>query len=185
MWIFLRVGRLAPGRYMRCTVMDNIRLASVAFTGHRTYCDEGERQLADVLEMLYSEGYRRFLTGMAWGFDLAAGLAVIGLRRRHGDVRLVAVEPFGRFRALFSGVEATVYDEVLASCDERVTVCGTYTAACYRLRNDFLVDHAAVVVAWYDGGSDGGTAYTVRRARRHGIPVINLRPSEQLSFGWL
>ncbi len=165
--------------------MDSMRSASVAFTGHRTYCGEGERQLDDVLERLYSEGYRRFLTGMAWGFDLAAGMAVIGLRRRHGDVRLVAVEPFCGFRSLFSGAEAAVYDKVLASCDERVAVCGTYTAACYRLRNDFLVDHAAVVVVWYDGGRGGGTAYTVRRARRHGVPVINLRPSEQLRFDGL
>ena len=45
-----------------------------------------------------------------------------------------------------------------------------------------LVDHAAVVVAWYDGGREGGTAYTVKRARRSGVPVINLRPSEQLSL---
>lgn len=165
--------------------MDSVRSASVAFTGHRTYCGEGGRQLDDVLERLYAEGYRRFLTGMAWGFDLAAGRAVIELKLRHGDVRLVAVEPFGGFRSLFSGAEAADYDGVLAACDERVTVCGTYTAACYRLRNDFLVDHAAVVVAWYDGSRGGGTSYTVRRARRAGVPVINLRPSEQLRFDGL
>lgn len=165
--------------------MDAIRTVSVSFTGHRTYCGEGRRQLDDVLEMLYAEGYRRFLTGMAWGFDLAAGRAVIELKRRHGGVRLVAVEPFGGFRALFRGDAAAAYDEVLAACDERVAVCATGTEVCYRLRNDFLVDHAAVVVAWYDGGREGGTAYTVRRARRAGVPVINLRPSEQLRFDGL
>lgn len=161
------------------------RLSSVAFTGHRTYCDEGRRQLDDVLRMLYREGYRRFLTGMAWGFDLAAARAVIDLRREYDDVRLVAVEPFAGFRGLFYGADAEAYDAVLAACDERVAVCGSHSVMCYHLRNDYLVDNAAVVVAWYDGGREGGTAYTVKRARRHGVPVINLRPSEQLSFDWL
>ncbi len=162
--------------------MKSDRSICVAFTGHRTYRDEGRRQLADVLEMLYAEGYRCFLTGMAWGFDLAAARAVMDLMRRYGDVRMVAVEPFAGFRDRFSGDDAATYDEVLAHCDERVTLRDGYSVAGFRLRNDFLVDNASVVVAWYDGGRDGGTAYTVRRARRQGIPVINLRPSEQLSF---
>lgn len=165
--------------------METTKRLSVAFTGHRTYAGEGRRQLDDVLRMLYSDGYRRFLTGMAWGFDLVAARAVIDLRRQHDDVRLVAVEPYAGFRGLFSGADADEYDAVLAACDERVTVCANRSVMCYRRRNDFLVDNAAVVVAWYDGGREGGTAYTVRRARRCGVPVINLRPSQQLSFDGL
>lgn len=162
--------------------MDKQRSVSVSFTGHRSYCGEGRRQLADVLQMLYKEGYRRFLTGMAWGFDLAAARAVMDLQQCYGDVLLVAVEPFAGFRDLFDGDAAAGYDEVLAACSERITVCDTHTVMSYRLRNDYLVDHAAVVVAWYDGGREGGTAYTVKRARRSGVPVINLRPSEQLNL---
>lgn len=162
--------------------MDKQRSVSVSFTGHRSYRDEGRRQLDDVLQMLYKEGYRRFLTGMAWGFDLAAARAVIDLQQSHDDVQLVAVEPFAGFRDLFEDDAAAEYDEVLAACSERVTVCDTHTVMSYRLRNDYLVDHAAVVVAWYDGRREGGTAYTVKRARRSGVPVINLRPSEQLSL---
>ena len=162
--------------------MDKQRSVSVSFTGHRSYRDEGRRQLDDVLQMLYKEGYRCFLTGMAWGFDLAAARAVIDLQQSHDDVQLVAVEPFAGFRDLFEDDAAAEYDEVLAACSERVTVCDTHTVMSYRLRNDYLVDHAAVVVTWYDGGREGGTAYTVKRARRSGVPVINLRPSEQLSL---
>lgn len=162
--------------------MDKQRSVSVSFTGHRSYCGEGRRQLADVLQMLYKEGYRRFLTGMAWGFDLAAARAVMDLQQCYGDVLLVAVEPFAGFRDLFDGDVAAGYDEVLTACSEYITVCDTHTVMSYRLRNDYLVDHAAVVVAWYDGGREGGTAYTVKRARRSGVPVINLRPSEQLNL---
>lgn len=162
--------------------MKTLRSASVAFTGHRSYAGMAQRELRDVLEYLYSEGYRSFLTGMSWGFDLAAGLAVSELKRSHGDVRLVAVEPFAGFRRLFHGRSAEEYDTVLAAADEAVVVCDAAGDASYMLRNDFLVDNSSMVVAWYDGSPRGGTAYTVRRARRARLPVINLRPSSQLSL---
>ena len=46
-------------------------------------------------------------------------------------------------------------------------------------RNDYLVDNSALLVAWYDGSPRGGTAYTVKRARRMRMPIINLKPSPQ------
>ena len=95
--------------------MDKQRSVSVSFTGHRSYRDEGRRQLDDVLQMLYKEGYRRFLTGMAWGFDLAAARAVIDLQQSHDDVQLVAVEPFAGFMDLFEDDAAAEYDEVLVT----------------------------------------------------------------------
>ena len=67
---------------------------TVAFTGHRTYCGEAEKPLQELLQMLYEQGFRRFLTGMAWGFDLAAGEAVMRLKEQHDDIELVAAVPF-------------------------------------------------------------------------------------------
>ena len=154
--------------------METTKRLSVAFTGHRTYAGEGRRQLDDVLRMLYSDGYRRFLTGMAWGFDLAAARAVIDLRRQHDDVRLVAVEPYAGFRGLFSGADADEYDVVLAACDERVTVCANRSVMCYRRRNDFLVEHAAIMLAYWDGLPYGGTYYTIGKAQMLNRIIINL-----------
>ena len=54
----------------------------------------------------------------------------------------------------------------------------------YLRRNDFLVDNATVVVAWWDGVPRGGTAYTLRRARHAGCRVINIYPDLQLDFGF-
>ena len=158
------------------------RSECVAFTGHRNCSGAVRPELDRALERLYAAGYRCFLTGMSWGFDLAAGLAVIGLKRSHDDVRLVAVEPFAGFRRLFHGGAAADYDAVLAAADETVSVCDANSAASYMRRNDFLVDNSALVVAWYDGSARGGTAYTVRRARRMHRPVMNLRPSSQLDL---
>lgn len=159
--------------------MEFRRSECVAFTGHRNYSGEAQAELRRAIEYLYADGYRCFLTGMSWGFDLAAGLAVADIKRLHADVRLVAVEPFAGFRALFRGRSADDYDALLAAADDRVCVGDARADGSYMRRNDFLVDNAAMVVAWYDGSRHGGTAYTVRRARRMRLPVINLRPSLQ------
>lgn len=152
---------------------------TVAFTGHRTYQSEADGELRQLLEELYVDGARRYLCGMAWGFDLSAGEAVVAHKHLHSDVELVAVEPFTEFRSLFRGKDGERYDALIAAADCRVVV-GENNMGAYMRRNDYLVDHSSLVVAWWDGRRDGGTAYTALRARRKGREVINLYPDPQL-----
>jgi uncharacterized phage-like protein YoqJ len=154
---------------------------AIAFTGHRTYRSEADEELRQLLEELYAEGARRYLCGMAWGFDLSAGEAVVQHKLLHEDVELVAVEPFAEFRSLFRGEDAERYDALIAAADCRVVV-GENNVGAYMRRNDYLVDHSSLVVAWWDGRRDGGTAYTALRARRKGREVINLYPDPQLNL---
>jgi uncharacterized phage-like protein YoqJ len=154
---------------------------AVAFTGHRTYRSEADEELRQLLEELYAEGARRYLCGMAWGFDLSAGEAVVQHKLLHEDVELVAVEPFAEFRSLFRGEDAERYDALIAAADCRVVV-GENNVGAYMRRNDYLVDHSSLVVAWWDGRRDGGTAYTALRARRKGREVVNLYPDPQLNL---
>jgi uncharacterized phage-like protein YoqJ len=118
---------------------------------------------------------------MAWGFDLSAGEAVVQHKLLHEDVELVAVEPFAEFRSLFRGEDAERYDALIAAADCRVVV-GENNVGAYMRRNDYLVDHSSLVVAWWDGRRDGGTAYTALRARRKGREVVNLYPDPQLNL---
>ena len=154
---------------------------AVAFTGHRTYRSEADEELRQLLEELYAAGARRYLCGMAWGFDLSAGEAVVQHKLLHEDVELVAVEPFAEFRSLFRGEDAERYDALIAAADCRVVV-GENNVGAYMRRNDYLVDHSSLVVAWWDGRRDGGTAYTAFRARRKGREVVNLYPDPQLNL---
>ncbi len=150
----------------------------VAFTGHRTYRDEARAALSRTLEELYVRGFRTFLSGMAVGFDLAAAEAVLELRARHSDVRLVAAIPFQGQDRHFRAAERDRYLRILAQADDAETLAPAYSRGCYALRNDFLVDHARVVVAWYDG-SPGGTRYTVERALRRNRELHNLHPAAE------
>jgi uncharacterized phage-like protein YoqJ len=164
--------------------MDCTENITVAFSGHRTYRGEVEEELCVLIGRLYDEGYRRFLCGMAWGFDLAAGEAVAELKRRKMDVALVAVVPYDGFRGLFHGEDGEQYDRVVAVADEVVVVSECEPKLAFRMRNNFLVDNASVVVAWFNGMGRGGTAYTVKRARKRGVKVENLYPSSQLELAF-
>ena len=151
----------------------------VGFTGHRTYGGQADGALDAHLTALYGRGARTFVSGMAVGFDMAAAEAVLGLRARYADVRLVCAVPFEGQEARFPAADRERYARLLAAADERVTVCPRYAPGCYARRNDYLVDRAGVLVAWYDGSS-GGTRYTLRRALRRGREVVNLCPEALL-----
>lgn len=162
--------------------MDFIKNRSVAFSGHRTYRGKADEELRGIVARLYDEGYRRFLCGMAWGFDLAAGEAVADLKQTYSDVELIAALPYDNFSKLFHADAAAQYKRVIEEADAVVAVSDVESRAAYRMRNDYLVDNSSVLVAWFDGQPRGGTAYTVRRARRKGVRVENLYPQAQMEL---
>lgn len=154
--------------------MNNEKNITVAFTGHRHYDGSADGQMYVLLEELYRQGFRCFLTGMAWGFDLAAAEQVIRLKLAYEDVRLVAVEPYEGFRRLFHGEDAARYDSIIAMAARRVCVGSGAGRESFYARNDYLVEHATYVVAWWNGRRGSGTGYTVKRALREGVRVENL-----------
>ena len=87
----------------------------VAFTGHRTYRGETGDALSRTLEELCARGFRTFVSGMAVGFDLAAAEAVLALRERCPEVRLVAAVPFPGQARHFPHKERARYERVLAA----------------------------------------------------------------------
>lgn len=158
-----------------CTMICDPALC-VAFTGHRSYDGRGDEALRRAVGEAYDCGYRTFLSGMAVGFDLAAAECVAACRATLPGVRLVAVVPFEGQQERFSLRDRERFGRLVAAADETLVLAEHYHRGVYSLRNDFLVDHAARIVAWFDG-SPGGTAYTLRRALRLGRRIDNLCPA--------
>ena len=149
---------------------------AVAFTGHRTYCGEAAAALQRAVETLYAEGCRTFLRGMAAGFDMAAAETVLACRDRLSGLRLVAVVPFEGHINRFSNSDSERFGRIVAAADETTVLSTRYHRGVYMQRNDYLVSHAARLVAWFDG-SPGGTFYTLRRALQAGRRIDNLCPA--------
>ncbi len=152
------------------------RASVAAFTGHRTYRREADASLRAAIRTLYAEGVRTFLSGMAIGFDLAAAEVVLACRPACPGLRLAAVVPFRGQADRFPPAEQARFEAVLAAADERIILSERYHTGVYAVRNDYLVDHASVLISWYDG-RPGGTRYTVERARHKGLRLIHLHPA--------
>ncbi len=172
--------------------MSELRSHSVAFSGHRTFKmrddtlfslssaeDSIASRLDKQLDLLFQKGYRIFLCGMAEGFDLEAAEAVLRLKARNRNTRppiqLHAVIPYPRQAERFSPADRMRYRSILDQTDQCILLSPAYHPGCFHVRNDYLIDHASLLLCYYNG-SKGGTQYTVRRALKKGLPISNLYP---------
>ena len=156
------------------------------FTGHRKIRkEETVRLRAQVRELAlrYMElGMTDFLVGGAIGFDMLAAEVLIDLREKEGKaLRLVSVLPFLQWRAGWPKEAAEREDRILEKSDEILIPAEGYSKQAYLRRDRRMVDASAVCIA-YCCRKTGGTAYTVRYARKRGVPVVNIaeRAPEEL-----
>ncbi len=147
------------------------------FTGHRKIDDREivniPSQLDRELLRLYSLGVREFRAGGAIGFDTLAALKVIALRKTHPDVRLSLILPCRDQDSRWSTYDRSTYRYIIECSDSVLYIENTYTPDCMHRRNRALVRGADYCIA-YVARDEGGSAYTLRLARREGLRVINL-----------
>ena len=153
----------------------------VAFTGHRTYDGSADAELRATINELYNQGARHFRVGMAEGFDIAAGEMVVELMHSDSDIILEACIPWPTFDAHFNPKEREKYNHILKHATVVRYSDNAYHPAIFRHRNDMLVEDADTLVAWWNG-TQSGTAYTVKRAKKLGVTIKNIYPELQLSM---
>ena len=159
------------------------RPSSCAFTGHRPaklpwgYREEDPRCLAlkrrirDAVESAYEEGYCHFLCGMAQGCDFYFAEAVLALRALHPDVTLEAAIPCATQADRWPAADRERYVELLARCDEQHLIQQAYSPGCMQRRNQYMVDHSALLLAAF-AGLPGGTMNTILYAQRSGVETV-------------
>ncbi len=148
-----------------------------SFTGHRDIPRELHSTLDGLLtravEYLYAQGVRSFCIGGAVGFDTLAAKAVIRLKLKHRDARLIMVLPCQDQDGSWQTRDKEIYSYILANADEIEYVCDSYSRGCMKKRNQRLVDMCDVLVA-YSYKERSGSAQTVRMALSEGKTVYNL-----------
>ena len=137
------------------------------------------RLTLEVIEGLYERGFRRFLCGGATGFDTLAASAVLILKQRKPDARLILVLPCEDQDQSWKPHERALYRSIREQADRVFVLSPHYYNGCMMTRNRFLVDHAAFCVAYWKGASTGGTLSTIRLALRRRLPVLNLAVPEE------
>ena len=150
---------------------------TVCFTGHRTIPMlkkwKIEKKLKETLEALIDNGYCYFGAGGALGFDTIAAQAVLGLKKKHPEIKLILVLPCKNQTRGWEEKDVSVYESIIEQADKVVYTQEHYDRGCMFKRNRHLVDNSSVCVA-YLTEEKGGTAYTVNYANQKGVKVINI-----------
>lgn len=163
------------------TIMNDLKFdmtVSAAFTGHRFY-DFSQREfiqerLTSAISEAYDHGIRNFISGFALGIDLMAAQLVQSLKCNLPGISLTAAIPFEGQAERYNIYDKRVYRRLLELADKVIVLSDCYYPRCFLDRDEFMVENASYLIAYYDGREKGGTYYTVKKARARGIPIINV-----------
>lgn len=159
-----------------------------AFTGHRPKsfpwgynesapdCAALKKVLAEQITMLADDGITGFISGMALGVDLWAAEIVLDLRMKNPRLRLCCALPCEGQERKWPTRTQERYKAILTQADKTVWVSREYTADCMLKRNRYMVDHASVLLAVYNGAYQSGTGMTVRYAKSKHRRIILIDP---------
>ena len=156
----------------------DLRLHRCCFTGHRpeklnTSEKEVKAALRKQIDQAVHDGFKVFITGMARGVDLWAAEIVLDLRKRNKEIRLICAIPHDGFEARWSPSWQELYRYVLAEADLTRVISKGYHTGVYQVRNEWMVNHSARVIAVFNG-QPSGTMNTIDYACRQGVPVVRI-----------
>ncbi len=164
---------------------------SCCFSGHRPerlpwgYDEEDPRcrlfkeRIIQSIEALYRQNVRHFISGMAQGTDLYFAEAILSLQSYYSDMSLECARPCESQADNWSQAQQLRYHSILSRCQYETMVQHTYSRGCMQRRNRYMVEHAAFLIAAYDGKAKGGTAQTVAFAEKKGLHLTILSPTER------
>lgn len=164
-----------------------------AFTGHRPHkfpwkydetdsrCVALKAALAEQIKKLAEEGVTDFFSGGADGVDCWAALIVLALREKSPALRLHCILPHEGQADRWSDPAQERYRLVLRRADSVEYVSREYYEGCMLDRNRRLVESAGLLLAVYNGEQRGGTAATIRYARKLGRQIVFLDPVSLVS----
>ena len=114
--------------------------------------------LAEQITVLADAGVTQFLSGMAEAVDSWSALAVLSLREKNPAIKLHCILPCKTQADKWAASSQELYRSILDRVDSIVYVNRGYHKNCMLERNRFLVEHADILLAVYNG----------RVARRNG-----------------
>jgi len=131
------------------------------------------RWLDETITELVNRGVTRFLNGAAIGFDTIAAFMVLSQRETDPRIKLVIVQPCRNQDAKWCDEDKQAYKRLLNTADEVICLSERYYDGCMAVRNQYLVEHSDICVA-YMKRERSGAGQTTRLARARGLEVINL-----------
>lgn len=155
------------------------RTHRACFTGHRPEkLTRAEwlikRDLEKQIRQAIADGLDVFITGMARGVDLWAAEIVLKLRDSRQPVKLMCACPYDGFEKRWQQEWQKQYQNILVRADYVKYVCEGYSRSCFQIRNEWMVNHSARVIAVFNG-ENSGTKNTIEYAAKRKVPVVYIK----------
>lgn len=119
----------------------------------------------------YADGLYVYISGMSRGVDIWAAETVIAMRNAGYSVQLICACPYPGFASGWHPQWQERYQNILQVADYVQYINTSYSASCFQTRNEWMVNHAARVIAVYNG-EKSGTKNTIDYAIRKGVPIV-------------
>lgn len=160
------------------------------FTGHRPEhllwinkedeerCKELKKVISHVIDTAINDGYTDFYCGMARGIDTFCAEAVIEKMKTNSAVRLHAALPCPEQQLGWNEKDKERFENILKCTSSKIVISPLYTDTCMLSRNRFMIDNSQRLIAVWSGFFRGGTAYTVRYAKKENKEIHLIRPKD-------
>lgn len=175
---------------------------TLCFTGRRPkdlfgYDKDKYYPIVDKLELIledfYLQGFKKYISGGAQGFDQLSFWAVNRLKKKYPDVKNIVYIPFlGQERNWNTTIFNKKEYKLMLSLADKVKNCSPYleiddaykyeiVTALYR-RNHDMVDDSSTIIGlypsdlWMDERTKGGTAECLRYAKEKQKDIYQLNP---------
>jgi len=130
------------------------------FTGHRKLGEperEIEQKVCELIEKAIKQGYKRFISGVAVGFDTIAAEQVIFLKSAGHDIKLELAIPCKDHDKYWSEKQKLRFKFIreYADCISPTTPNLPYNKHSMLLRNKYIVNESSLVIAYFNGKSSG------------------------------
>ena len=154
----------------------DLRLHRACFTGHRPHkLNQPESVVTAALEIKIREAiddvFVTFISGMAWGVDIWAAEIILRLKAEGHPLHLIAAIPYEGFEKSWDNDWKRRYHAVLAAADLVKYICDHYHRGCFQIRNEWMVDRSARLIAVYTG-EKGGTKNAIDYAAHKGVQTV-------------
>ena len=152
---------------------------TACFTGHRSLPKGDEFEVLKgkteaMIKVAYSVGFRIFITGGAVGYDTLAAKCVIKLMDELPGIELHLALPCRNQTEKWCDLGDLVTYKRIKGFAKRIDyVTDFYNDTCMLERNRYMVDRSGLCIA-YCTKDRGGSAYTVRYAKKEGLGVVNV-----------
>lgn len=130
-------------------------------------CRRLKQSISEEVARLADGGCTHFISGMAQGADTYCAEAVLLLRAQREGITLECALPCPQQTDGWTQAQKTRHADIVAAADKVTMVSDAYTRNCMLKRNAYMVDHADVVLAVWNGTACGGTYNTIAYARKN------------------